>query len=96
MNANLEGSSDHEAIIGPVNAPSNTVGIDTSVKGEFYGCGIDNAYNISTSWGLDDGEEWTVQTVFCVKLNHLLVVVGALQQFDSGMMGFRQMIQATK
>lgn len=95
-NANLEGTSDHEAIIGPVNAPSNTVSIDTSVKGEFYGCGIDDANDVSTSWGLDDSEEWTVQTVFCVQLHHLLVVIGALQQFDSEMLGFRQMRRAKK
>lgn len=79
----LEGTSDHEAIIGPVHATSNAVGINTGIQRELHRRRVDNTYNIAASWGLNNSKEWAVKTVFCVKLYYLLVVIGALQQFDS-------------
>ena len=29
------------------------------VHWEFYWCSVDNSYNVTTSWCLDDGQEWT-------------------------------------
>eukprot|EP00579_Thalassiosira_antarctica_P001982 CAMPEP_0201865922 /NCGR_PEP_ID=MMETSP0902-20130614/680_1 /ASSEMBLY_ACC=CAM_ASM_000551 /TAXON_ID=420261 /ORGANISM="Thalassiosira antarctica, Strain CCMP982" /LENGTH=103 /DNA_ID=CAMNT_0048390791 /DNA_START=258 /DNA_END=565 /DNA_ORIENTATION=- len=87
IDAILEGTANHEAIIRPVNASSNTVGIDTSVKREFYRCGVDNTDNISTSRGLNNSKEWAVKTIFCVKFYNLLVVIGTLQEFDSSIQG---------
>mmetsp|Transcript_10156 Transcript_10156/g.21994 ORF Transcript_10156/g.21994 Transcript_10156/m.21994 type:complete len:338 (+) Transcript_10156:92-1105(+) len=80
----LESTSNHEAIIRPVSTSTNTVSINTSIQGEFHWRRVHNTHNISTSGGLNNSKERTVQTILCVKLNNLLVVVGALQQLDSG------------
>mmetsp|Transcript_4893 Transcript_4893/g.8812 ORF Transcript_4893/g.8812 Transcript_4893/m.8812 type:complete len:315 (+) Transcript_4893:194-1138(+) len=83
----LESTANHETIIRPVTIATDTVGINTGIQREFHWRRVHNTYNISTSGCLHNGEEWTVQTIFCVKLNHLLVVVRALQQFNSGVKG---------
>jgi hypothetical protein len=79
----LEGTSNHKAIIRPIHSSSNAVGINTGIQWELDRCCVHNTNDISTPRSLNNSKEWTVQTIFCVKLNYLLVVVGSLQQFDS-------------
>mmetsp|Transcript_3203 Transcript_3203/g.6582 ORF Transcript_3203/g.6582 Transcript_3203/m.6582 type:complete len:322 (-) Transcript_3203:320-1285(-) len=49
---------------------------------EFNGRRVDNTNDISASWGLDNGREGAVHTIFSVNLNNLLLVIGSLQEFD--------------
>ena len=85
----LEGPSDHETIVRPVSPAADAVCVDTGVQRELYGGSIDDTHDISTSRGLHDGEEGAVETVLRVKLNDLLVVVGALEQLDPEMANTR-------
>ena len=59
-------------------------GFHNTGHGEFHGGSVDNTDNVTTSRGLDDSEERTVHTIFCVEFDHLLVVVGTLQELDTG------------
>ena len=84
----LESTANHKAIIRPIHTSSDAVGINTGIKREFHRRCVHNTHNIPTSGRLNDSKERTVQTIFGVKLYHLLIVIGTLQQFDSVILRF--------
>ena len=45
--------------------------------------GVDDADDIARSGSLEEAEEWPVPAVLGVELDDLLIVVGALQEFDA-------------
>ena len=55
--------------------------------GELHGGGVDDANHVAGPGRVDDAEERALEAVFGVELNHLLVVVGALKELDSGVEG---------
>ena len=59
------------------------VGDDTGGHGELDRARVDDANHVAGSGGLEDAEEWPVAAVLSVKLDDLLVVVGALEQLDA-------------
>ena len=71
----------------PAVTVAHFVGHHRGGHGEFHGGAVDDAHHVATSGGLDDGEEGAVHAVFGVELQHLLVVVGALQELNAGVEG---------
>merc|ERR1711988_704186 len=51
---------------------------------ELHRCGVDNAHNISRPRGFQEAEEGPVRTILSVQLDHLLVVVWALEKLNAG------------
>jgi hypothetical protein len=60
------------------------VGDNAGSHGELDWSSVDDTDDIARSRGLEDSEELAVAAVLCVKLNHLLVVVGTLKKLNPG------------
>jgi len=63
------------------------MGDNRTLQREFNGCGVHHTNHVPRAWSFQDAEEGTVATIFRVKLYHLLVVVGSLQQLDARVEG---------
>ena len=57
---------------------------DSGNHGKFNWPRIQNTYNISRTWRLDNAEERAIQTILGVEFDYLLIVIWTLKEFDSG------------
>ena len=78
-------TADNDSACGVVGV--DLIGNDGGGHGELNGGGVDDTDDVAGSGSLDDGEERAVEAVLGVKLDDLLVVVGTLEELNSGVEG---------